>query len=507
MKRLLSLVLCVCLFGLSVGAAATDLEVVANCTVTLDFSFGERTGQYTGEMKNGVPHGYGVFESVNLSGEYWVHVGSFSDGHFEGKGRSLWELGHTQNGMYTLDVLTSGTNVSPSTYDVSEGTFSESGFTGISKVFDDERTLLSEARYADGEEVLATTTPAPTSVPSGATSPAIPVIDIDYLDIVKTISSDGREISTEKTGTSNQYEFAYYFKGISYEDAKTKVFFYFSDNALVAIFIYCTDFSNGEIESIYAKTVDQVFGALGIQNVHANIGKLQSDGRYQWHTFPIKGKLYSGNMTAIAPIGSTFDMYAPPGISFARIESVEGFPSMNQAGNTELVAAKETDAPKQSVPQESEEYYSEGQYKVGDDLPAGEYVLLNNSSRSGYFCVSSDANGDDILFNDNFDYNSIITVKKGEYVELNRCEAVPSAVFYTSEKIPADEPGSMLKVGVDIAPGEYKLIAESDSSGYYCVYPDSRHQKIITNDNFKNSARVKVKKGQYLVLNRCTISQ
>jgi len=150
--------------------------------------------------------------------------------------------------------------------------------------------------------------------------------------------------------------------------------------------------------------------------------------------------------------------------------------------------------------------YNEGQYKIGSDIPAGEYVILSSDGYSGYFCVSSDANGNDILFNDNFEINSIITVKKGEYLELSQCIAFPSKEFYKDNTINLDNFGTMLKVGYDIPAGEYKL-RTNGSDGYYCIYPNSRHNDIIANDNFKNSSYVNVKKGQYLVLNDCIIEQ
>ena len=55
--------------------------------------------------------------------------------------------------------------------------------------------------------------------------------------------------------------------------------------------------------------------------------------------------------------------------------------------------------------------YPVGQYKVGTDMPVGEYILFASGGK-GYFCVSSDSNAKDILFNDNFEYNSIITVRE-----------------------------------------------------------------------------------------------
>ena len=149
--------------------------------------------------------------------------------------------------------------------------------------------------------------------------------------------------------------------------------------------------------------------------------------------------------------------------------------------------------------------YEPGVHKVGLDIEAGEYVVLAISN-SGYFCVSSDANGDDILFNDNFEINSIITVYDGEYLELSRCIAIKSEDFYSLYTIKHDRGGVMLKVGIDIPAGEYKLLCESDISGYYCIYPDSRHDDILNNNNFENSAYVEVKEGQYLILSRCYIS-
>lgn len=149
--------------------------------------------------------------------------------------------------------------------------------------------------------------------------------------------------------------------------------------------------------------------------------------------------------------------------------------------------------------------YDEGQYKVGRDFIAGEYVLLNTSDHSGYFAISSDANGRNTIANGLFEVNSIITVYDGEYLELSRCIAIESTDFYSSYTIKTDRDGTMLKVGYDIMPGEYKLIAASGTSGYYSIYNDSRQTDIIDNSLFKNSAWVTVKYGQYIVLSRCHI--
>lgn len=152
--------------------------------------------------------------------------------------------------------------------------------------------------------------------------------------------------------------------------------------------------------------------------------------------------------------------------------------------------------------------YQNGTFKVGTDIEAGEYMLLA-AEDGGYLCVSSDANKDDIIYNEIFKNNLIATFFDGEYVELSRCIAVPFDV------VPDDlnglindyiDYGAMYKVGENISAGEYKLKATSDNlKGYYCIYSSSRHDDIIANDNFDNETYVNVADGEYLLLSRCKI--
>ena len=139
---------------------------------------------------------------------------------------------------------------------------------------------------------------------------------------------------------------------------------------------------------------------------------------------------------------------------------------------------------------------SEGKYKVGMDIEEGEYVLFAMNA-AGYFSVCKDANEKEIVFNDNFKYNTFITIKNGEYLKLSRCYAIPTKD--NEIEVNADSKlGGMLRVGIDIPAGEYKLIADEDNSGYYCIYTSSRQEKIVANDNFKGQTYVSIKNGQYL---------
>lgn len=67
--------------------------------------------------------------------------------------------------------------------------------------------------------------------------------------------------------------------------------------------------------------------------------------------------------------------------------------------------------------------YTDGMYKVGEDIPAGEYrVELNESSvmGMGYLEVSSDSRHqiDSIITNDNVQADTYITVQDGQYLKI-----------------------------------------------------------------------------------------
>jgi hypothetical protein len=66
----------------------------------------------------------------------------------------------------------------------------------------------------------------------------------------------------------------------------------------------------------------------------------------------------------------------------------------------------------------------EGIYKVGYDIPAGEYNLIRNmGSSSAYYAVLSDDSGSisSIVTNSNFSgTNAIVTVSEGQYLKVSR---------------------------------------------------------------------------------------
>ena len=67
--------------------------------------------------------------------------------------------------------------------------------------------------------------------------------------------------------------------------------------------------------------------------------------------------------------------------------------------------------------------YQDGMYKVGTDIPAGEYKVMLTSS-IGYIEVTSGSRGvfDEIVTNDAPTGDTYITVTEGQYLKLQGVE-------------------------------------------------------------------------------------
>lgn len=73
--------------------------------ITLNLSYGDRTGKYTGDLVDGIPNGHGKFTTTNDEGEKWTYEGEFKNGHFEGEGKTTWKSGQIEIGKYKNDVV------------------------------------------------------------------------------------------------------------------------------------------------------------------------------------------------------------------------------------------------------------------------------------------------------------------------------------------------------------------------------------------------------------------
>ena len=161
--------------------------------------------------------------------------------------------------------------------------------------------------------------------------------------------------------------------------------------------------------------------------------------------------------------------------------------------------AKNAPAPKVEQA-ETGKFFANGQFKVGTDLSAGEYIAVG----TGYVEVSKSSSGgvDNILINDNIENaRRYVIANVGEYVKVTGdIKLYPLAYapkIDTSGQLAAGE----YKVGTDIKSGEYKITL--DAGGYYAVTGDAR--RAIVRNQFTNeggSYYATVSDGQYLQIKK-----
>jgi len=151
--------------------------------------------------------------------------------------------------------------------------------------------------------------------------------------------------------------------------------------------------------------------------------------------------------------------------------------------------------------------YNASTYRIGLDMPAGEYVLFSES-KSGYFQLTKDSSGsvEAIIANNNFETNTIVTVFDDQYLTMKGCYAVPIG---ECKDLDFSNSG-MFKVGYHIPAGEYKIEVDEESLtgfAYVQVSTDSTHslESIMTNDNFEGAKYITVSMDQYLTLTGCHI--
>lgn len=115
MKKLLLVSLALVLLLSFAIAEDVQAETVAQMAYTVKLSDVTREGLYTGEVVNGIPHGYGLFTAVNSAGEPWHYIGQWVDGAMTGEGGEYWDSGITHVGTYENGSMVCGEyHLSPS---------------------------------------------------------------------------------------------------------------------------------------------------------------------------------------------------------------------------------------------------------------------------------------------------------------------------------------------------------------------------------------------------------
>lgn len=89
----------------TVSSEESQQSFVENKKISLELSYGQRDGIYTGQVKNGKPHGEGTFSSSSEDGTKWTFRGTWIDGHYSGYGFTVWDTGQMEMGIYENDMI------------------------------------------------------------------------------------------------------------------------------------------------------------------------------------------------------------------------------------------------------------------------------------------------------------------------------------------------------------------------------------------------------------------
>lgn len=155
-------------------------------------------------------------------------------------------------------------------------------------------------------------------------------------------------------------------------------------------------------------------------------------------------------------------------------------------------------------------FYKSGFYEVGKDLPAGEYLILQDKSNAvaeTSVAISTDSKKENELFAESIAGNTYANLEKGEYLEVTNGNIYP--IDIAPSNTPKDKvyKDGMYKVGKDIKAGTYDVKALKDSASIE-ITKDSSHKdsSIISKKDIKNTEKVTLKDGEYITLNNAEIT-
>ena len=149
---ILSVVLGLCSCGKSIEKdEGSEIKHVENQEMTLNLTpFGEKSGKYTGELLNGLPQGFGKFESQNDEGIGWFYEGEWATGQFNGEGYLYWPSnGQKHEGTYSDSDLLKGKCYLKDTL-VYEGDYTSFQFDGEGTLYNHKGEAVYSGPFTAG---------------------------------------------------------------------------------------------------------------------------------------------------------------------------------------------------------------------------------------------------------------------------------------------------------------------------------------------------------------------
>lgn len=163
---------------------------------------------------------------------------------------------------------------------------------------------------------------------------------------------------------------------------------------------------------------------------------------------------------------------------------------------------------RQNAENSADGWYAPGTYKVGVDIPAGEYYAQSVGGIEGFFKINSTKSFKDCQIKcwNNFNNSVYFTVDEGDSLTVNYAD------FIKAEDAPQAKVGedqyaeNSYKIGKDLPAGDYELLPVEDGAKY-SVEKNSLHTSDSVIDESEITKRVNIKliDGQYISFNNAVL--
>lgn len=137
-------------------------------------------------------------------------------------------------------------------------------------------------------------------------------------------------------------------------------------------------------------------------------------------------------------------------------------------------------------------------YKIGTDMPAGEYKLFALEEYASYD-LTGDARGEEYIAYNFIETFAYVVVEDGQFLEISEAFAVPVEDVDPVEPVDGKFGPGVYRIGVDIEPGEYKVTSIGEWASYD-IATDANLIEYVDYGSIEKSNYVEVRDGEYLEL-------
>lgn len=177
----------------------------------------------------------------------------------------------------------------------------------------------------------------------------------------------------------------------------------------------------------------------------------------------------------------------------------------------ELFAARDAIDARIGILEQSENarVYDSGSYLIGEDIPAGDYVLVENDDAVFASVIVREGVTEDsgLISHHLINRQAVVRLSEGKWMTLTEAQAYPLNLAPRAEDGYADEGGYL--VGVTIPAGRYsaQLIEKAPLSSY-SVYDNilGADEQLIKFEVIRENTEITLNAGEYIELSGCRLT-